>query len=108
MTEYLNNDIIVEEELLEDFMILDEEENKLINYLKDEFSNYTFFNYGKIVYIQQLSDFNFFPHISELLENYENIYSKPCYTGNLVLRQRKCKYIKMTNRLFNYFSLYYL
>ncbi len=88
-----NNDVIVEEELIEDFLDLDEEEAKLITYLKEDFDTYTFFNYGKIIYIQEADDLNSFPHISELLENYEKIYSTPCFTGFLVLRQRKCKLV---------------
>lgn len=91
-----NQDLIIEEELIEDFMNLDDEENKLITYLKDEFqTDFTFFNYGKIVYIQQQESLeaNSFPHISELLENYEKIYSTTCYTGYMVLKQRKCKEI---------------
>lgn len=86
---YNNQDLIIEEELIEDFLNLDEEENKLIGYIRDEFVNYTFFNYGKIIYIQQETDINSFPHISELLENYEKIYSTPCFLGFLVIKQRK-------------------
>ena len=91
-------ELIVEEERIEDFLNLDEEENKFIGYLKDEFiEDFTFFNYGKIIYIQQENEINTFPHISELLENYEKIYSTPCYTGHLVLRQSKCK--NLINRI---------
>lgn len=88
-----NTDLILEEEHLEDFLNLDEEEHKLIEFLRDEFSDFTFFNYGKIVFMQQNEDMDSFPHISELLENYEKIYSTPCYTGFLVIKQRKCMYI---------------
>lgn len=87
-------DIIVEEERIEDFLNLDEEENKFIGYLKDEFiHDFTFFNYGKIIYIQQENEINSFPHVSEILENYEKIYSMPCYTDYLVLRQTKCNFL---------------
>lgn len=90
-----DNDLIHEEEQIEDFLNLDDEEIKLINFLRNEFSDFTFFNYGKIVYIQQEQDMDSFPHISELLENYEKIYSTPCYNGFLVNKQRKCKKLRL-------------
>jgi len=79
--------------LLEEFFYIYEEDNKLLNLLKDEFSDLKFFNYGSIVYLQKENDEEQggFPHVSELLENYEKIYSKTCYKGNLILRLTKCK-----------------
>lgn len=92
MAAIINKDLIVEEEAIEDFLNLDEEESKLVSLLKDEFNDFSFFNYGKIVYLQQDIDLETFPHISELLENYEKIYSTPNFFGFLVLKQKKCKF----------------
>jgi hypothetical protein len=76
--------------LIEEFMNISEDENKIINLLKEEFNDFKFFNYGALVYLQDADeDLNNFPHISELLENYEKIFSATCYRGYLVLRQTK-------------------
>ncbi len=77
--------------LIEEFFNLSDEENNIVNNLKDEFTDLSFFNYGSIIYLQSNNDLTNFPHISELLENYERIYSKSCYEDFLVLRQTKCK-----------------
>lgn len=78
--------------LIEEFFFIYDEDNKLINLLKDEFSDLKFFNYGSIVYMQKETEGEQggFPHVSELLENYEKIYSKTCYKGNLILKLTKC------------------
>jgi hypothetical protein len=94
--------------LIEEFFNISEEDQKLINFLKEEFQSYKFFSYGSIVYIQKEDEdeemkeeesINFnnnenseFPHVTELLENYEKIYSKACYLNHLVLRLTKCTY----------------
>lgn len=77
--------------LIEEFMNLSDEENNIINSLRGEFSDLKFFNYGALVYLQKEDDNDGypFPHISELLENYEKIFSVDCYLGYLVLRQTK-------------------
>ena len=79
--------------LIKEFLNLSEEDVKLVNFLKEEFStNYKFFSYGSIVYIQKEDEnlindlpnqdvdndttISEFPHVTELLENYEKIYSK--------------------------------
>jgi hypothetical protein len=79
--------------LIDEFFFIYDEDNKLIDLLKDEFSDLKFFNYGSIVYFQMETegDQGGFPHVSELLENYEKIYSKTCYKGNLIMRLTKCK-----------------
>jgi hypothetical protein len=77
--------------LIDEFFNLADEDSKLINLLKDDFIDFKFFNYGSLVYIQNDEDMNSFPHISDLLENYEKIYSKTCYKDYLVLRLTKCK-----------------
>jgi len=66
--------------LIDDFFFIYDEDNKLIDLLKDEFSDLKFFNYGSIVYFKKETegDQGGFPHVSELLENYEKIYSKTC------------------------------
>ena len=85
------NEALVNINLIEEFMNISEEELKIILSLKEEFSDMKFFNYGALVYIQEEEDINSFPHVSELLENYEKVFSTNCYLGVLVLRQTKCK-----------------
>ena len=77
--------------LIEEFMNISEEELKMISSIKDEFTEYKFFNYGALIYIQRNDDEIIFPHVSELLENYEKVFSTTCYLGFFVLRQTKCK-----------------
>lgn len=88
--------------LIEEFMNITDEENKIINSIKEEFSDFKYYNYGALIYIQTEEDITKYPHTSELLENYEKIFSQNCYLGNLVLRQTKC------NDEINIFSLYNL
>jgi len=76
--------------LIEEFMNTNEEENKLINLVRDEFIEMKFFNYGALIYLQNRDDVLTFPHVSELLENYEKIFSVDCFTQYLVLRMTKC------------------
>jgi hypothetical protein len=85
------NEALVNINLIEEFMNISEDELKIILSLKEEFSDMKFFNYGALVYIQEEEDINSFPHVSELLENYEKVFSTNCYLGVLVLRQTKCK-----------------
>ena len=83
--------------LIEEFFYIYDEDNKLINILKEEFSDLKFFNYGSIIYFQKETEeeTSYFPHVSELLENYEKIYSQTCYKDHLILRLTKCKKIFM-------------
>jgi hypothetical protein len=76
--------------LIDEFFNHADEDSRLINLLKDEFTDFKFFNYGSLVYFQNDEDMNSFPHISDLLENYEKIYSQTCYKDYLVLRLTKC------------------
>src|SRR5690242_4322865 len=75
--------------LIEEFFNSTEDELKLINLVKEEFKDFKFFNYGSLIYFQNEEDVNTFPHISELLENYEKIYSETCYRNHLILRLTK-------------------
>jgi hypothetical protein len=77
--------------LIEEFFNLSDEETKIVNYVRDEFDDLKFFNYGCLIYMQNENDLNSFPHISELLENYEKTFAEVCYTGHLVIRMTKCK-----------------
>jgi hypothetical protein len=86
--------------LIEEFFNSTEEEMKLINYIREEFKDFKFFNYGSLVYFQNDEDVNSFPHISDLLENYEKIYSESCYRNHLILRLTKCNFV-LTFRLYN-------
>lgn len=86
----LNQNVNMPSNLIEEFFNISEEENKIINSIKDEFTDMNYFNYGSIVYLQNDEDINSFPHTSELLENYEKIFSQTCYKDNLILRLTKC------------------
>lgn len=91
-----DNENLVSINLIEEFMNISEEEVKLISYLKDEFSDLKFFNYGALVYMQEDFDNSnnnqnlSFPHISELLQNYEKVFSANFFLGNFILRLTKC------------------
>lgn len=103
--------------LLDEFFYTYEEDIKLINLVRDEFPELKFFHYGSIIYFQKdtKETNNFensregeddsinlpFPHVSELLENYEKIFSKTCYKGNFILRLTKCKFFKFF-KIFSY------
>ncbi len=94
---------VVNINLIEEFMNISEDELKIIMSFKDEFTDMKFFNYGVLIYVQEEDDLSSFPHVSELLENYEKVFSTNCYLGVFVLRQTKCKHL---NKVFsNLFSL---
>jgi hypothetical protein len=77
--------------LIEEFMNLSEEENKLINAFVDEFKDFRILNYGAMIYLQSSDeDISNYPHISELLENYEKVFSSNCFNGNFVHKMTKC------------------
>jgi hypothetical protein len=86
-------DTTVDVTLIEEFFNMSDDEQKIINAIKDEFTDYKFFNYGSLVYMQNESDIDSFPHVSELLENYEKIYATVCYTEHLVHKMTKCNLI---------------
>lgn len=83
---------VVNINLIEEFMNISEDELKIIMSFKDEFTDMKFFNYGVLIYVQEEDDISSFPHVSELLENYEKVFSTNCYLGVFVLRQTKCKH----------------
>jgi hypothetical protein len=93
------NENLVSINLIEEFMNISDDESKIISALKDEFYDLKFFNYGALVYIQEdyeISNNNpnlNFPHISELLENYEKVFSANYFWGTFVLRLTKCKFL---------------
>ena len=99
------NENLVSINLIEEFMNVSEDEIKIISCLKDEFSELKFFNYGALIYMQEefdVSDNNqniSFPHISELLQNYEKVYSTNYFLGNFIIRLTKCK---------NHFNIVYV
>jgi len=77
--------------LIEEFMNLSEDENKLINCFQEEFKDFKILNYGALIYLQTYDeDISNYPHISELLENYEKIFSANCFKGYFVLKMTKC------------------
>ena len=89
----INNTNTTNTNLIEEFFFIYDEDNKLINFIKEEFSDLKFFNYGSIIYFQKENEEenSTFPHVSELLENYEKIYSQTCYKEHFILRLTKCK-----------------
>ncbi len=102
------NENLVSINLIEEFMNITDDESKIISGLKEEFSDLKFFNYGALVYLQEDYDITNnnnpnlnFPHISELLQNYEKVFSANYFWGTFVLRLTKCN-------IYLIFSLCYL
>ena len=71
-------DVIVHS-MIEQFMNLSEEDNKIFNYLKQEFKEMKILTYGSLLFIQSDQNIENFPHISELLQIYEEVFgNKDC------------------------------
>lgn len=93
--------------LIEEFMNLSEDEIRLINAFVDEFKDYKILNYGALIYLQQMDeDITNYPHVSELLENYEKVFSADCFKGNFVHKLTKCNNMMIITKYI--FRLYYL
>ena len=71
-------DVIVHS-MIEQFMNLREKDNKIFNYLKQEFKDMKILTYGSLLFIQSDENIENFPHISELLQIYEEVFgNKDC------------------------------
>jgi hypothetical protein len=78
--------------MIEAFMNISDEDNKIFNYLKDEFKeDLKVLQYGSIMLIQNDLDIEHFPNISELLQIYEEIFTNLNMKSSLSLRLEKCK-----------------
>ena len=62
-------DVIVHS-MIEQFMNLSEEDNKIFNYIKQEFKDMKILTYGSLLFIQTDQNIENFPHISELLPSW--------------------------------------
>ena len=81
-------DVIVQN-MIEDFMNLSDEDNKIFNLIKDTYKDLKVLNYGNLLYIQDNLSYDAVPHISELLGIYEEIFSNKDSTSCIVLNQTK-------------------
>ena len=61
--------------MIEEFMNISDEDNKIFNLLKEEFKDLKILHYGSIMFIQNDLKIEHFPNISELLTIYEEIFS---------------------------------
>ena len=81
-------DVIVHS-MIEQFMNLSEEDNKIFNYLKQEFKEMKILSYGSLLFIQSDQNIENFPHISELLQIYEEVFGNKDCKSCFVLRGEK-------------------
>lgn len=61
--------------MIEEFMNVGDEDNKIFNLFKDEFKDLRTLQYGNLMYIQNEMSIEKIPNISELLQIYEEIFS---------------------------------
>ena len=81
-------DVIVHS-MIEQFMNLSEEDNRIFNYIKQEFKDMKTLTYGSLLFIQTDQNIENFPHISELLQIYEEVFGNKDCKGCFVLRGEK-------------------
>ena len=81
-------DVIVHS-MIEQFMNLSEEDNKIFNCFKQEFKEMKVLVYGSLLFMQTDQNIENFPHISELLQIYEEIFANKDCTSCFVLRGEK-------------------
>ena len=81
-------DVIVHS-MIEQFMNLSEEDNKIFNYIKQEFKEMKILSYGSLLFIQSDQNIENFPHISELLQIYEEVFANKDCKSCFVLRGEK-------------------
>ena len=75
--------------MIEEFMNISDEDNKIFNLLKEEFKDLKILHYGSIMFIQNEDDIEQFPNISELLAIYEEIFSNLNMKSSLSLKLEK-------------------
>lgn len=76
--------------MIEEFMNISDEDNKIFNLLKEEFKDLKILHYGALMCIQNDDDIENFPNISELLQIYEEIFSNLNMRSSLCLKLEKC------------------
>ena len=81
-------DVIVHS-MIEQFMNLSEEDNRIFNYIKQEFKDMKILSYGSLLFIQSDQNIENFPHISELLQIYEEVFANKDCKSCFVLRGEK-------------------
>ena len=81
-------DVIVHS-MIEQFMNLCEEDNRIFNYIKQEFKDMKTLTYGSLLFIQTEQNIENFPHISELLQIYEEVFGNKDCKSCFVLRGEK-------------------
>ena len=81
-------DVIVHS-MIEQFMNLSEEDNRIFNYIKQEFKDMKILTYGSLLFIQSDQNIENFPHISELLQIYEEVFANKDCKSCFVLRGEK-------------------
>ena len=81
-------DLIVHS-MIEQFMNLSEEDNRIFNYIKQEFKDMKTLTYGSLLFIQTEQNIENFPHISELLQIYEEVFGNKDCKSCFVLRGEK-------------------
>ena len=81
-------DVIVHS-MIEQFMNLSEEDNRIFNYIKQEFKEMKILNYGSLLFLQTDQNIENFPHISELLQIYEEVFANKDCKSCFVLRGEK-------------------
>ena len=81
-------DVIVHS-MIEHFMNLSEDVNRIFNYIKQEFKDMKTLTYGSLLFIQTDQNIENFPHISELLQIYEEVFGNKDCKSCFVLRGEK-------------------
>ena len=81
-------DVIVHS-MIEQFMNLSEEDNRIFHLIKQEFKDMKILIYGSLLFIQTEQNIEKFPHISELLQIYEEVFANKDCKSCLVLRGEK-------------------
>ena len=81
-------DVIIHN-MIEQFMNLSDEDNKIFNYIKQEFKDMKILSYGSLLFLQTDQNIENFPHISELLQIYEEVFGNKDSKSCFVLRGEK-------------------
>lgn len=94
--------------MIEEFMNISDEDNKIFNLLKEEFKDLKILHYGALMCIQNDDDIENFPNISELLQIYEEIFSNLNMRSSLCLKLEKCiiDYIIKNTRIYIDYVIY--
>jgi hypothetical protein len=83
---------VIMHNMIEEFMNISDEDNKIFNTFKTEFSDLAVLQYGSLMYIQNDKKFDNYPNISELLQIYEEIFTNINMKSSLSLKLEKCNF----------------